>query len=123
MNKKETTREEMMAVEVVIGKIMRIGVLLAAGVMICGFILFLVPQTSGYPGQTFPTTLAAIITGVGQLKAYAWMMAGIYLLILTPVLRVVVSIYAFIKENDLLYAKITTFVLLILIISFIIGHR
>lgn len=51
------------------------------------------------------------------------MMAGIYLLILTPVLRVVISIYAFYQEKDMLYVKITSLVLLILIISVIVGHH
>ncbi len=50
------------------------------------------------------------------------MMLGIFLLILTPVLRVVVSIYAFIKENDKLYAWITTVVLVILVIAMLIGY-
>ncbi len=51
------------------------------------------------------------------------MMGGVYLLILTPILRVVISIYAFYKENDFLYVKITSLVLLILIISVIVGHK
>ena len=51
------------------------------------------------------------------------MMLGIFLLILTPVLRVVISIYAFAKEKDHLYVWITSIVLVILIISFIIGHH
>ena len=113
--KKATTREEMMAVEIIIGKIMRIGVFLAATVMIIG--------TSGYPGNSFPPTLSGVVSGMSALKPYAWMMGGIYLLILTPVLRVVISIYAFIKEKDYLYVKITSLVLLILIVSFFLGHR
>ena len=40
--KKATTREEMMAVELVIGKIMRIGVFLAATVMIIGFAMLMI---------------------------------------------------------------------------------
>lgn len=112
-----------MAVEVIIGKIMRIGVLLAAVVMIAGFLMLLVKGTSGYPGETFPTTLAGVVSGMAAFRAYAWMMGGIYLLILTPVLRVVISIYAFVREKDYLYVRITTLVLLILIVSFIIGHR
>ena len=108
--KKATTREEMMAVEIIIGKIMRIGVFLAATVMIIGFAMLMIKGTSGYPGMS-------------ALKPYAWMMGGIYLLILTPVLRVVISIYAFIKEKDYLYVKITSLVLLILIVSFFLGHR
>ena len=60
--KKATTREEMMAVELVIGKIMRIGVFLAATVMIIGFAMLMIKGTSGYPGNSFPTTLSGVVS-------------------------------------------------------------
>lgn len=123
MSKNNSTRKEMLEVEIVIGKIMRIGVLFSAAVMILGFAIFLITGNSGYPATSFPTTLPAIWQGLISFKAYAYMMAGIYLLILTPVLRVVISIYAFYQEKDMLYVKITSLVLLILIISVIVGHH
>lgn len=123
MTKKDKTREEMLEIELVIGKIMRIGVFISAFVMIVGFLMLLFTGQTGYPGSSFPTTFPAIFHGLVTFKAYAYMMAGIYLLILTPVLRVVISIYAFYKENDMLYVKITSLVLLILIISMFIGHH
>ncbi|EPD11575.1 putative membrane protein [Lacticaseibacillus paracasei subsp. paracasei Lpp48] len=49
-------------------------------------------------------------------------MTGIFLLILTPVLRVVVSIYAFAVEHDRLYVWITTIVLIILLGAMTIGY-
>lgn len=64
----------------------------------------------------------SILRGTVQLRPYAVLMTGIFLLILTPVLRVVVSIYAFIKEHDTLYAVITTVVLFILGAAMIIGY-
>lgn len=123
MSKNNSTRKEMLEVELVIGKIMRIGVLFSAAVMILGFAMFLITGNSGYPATSFPTTLPAIWQGLISFKPYAYMMAGIYLLILTPVLRVVISIYAFYQEKDMLYVKITSLVLLILIISVIVGHH
>lgn len=123
MSKNNSTRKEMLEVEIVIGKIMRIGVLFSAAVMILGFAMFLITGNSGYPATSFPTTLPAIWQGLISFNAYAYMMAGIYLLILTPVLRVVISIYAFYQEKDILYVKITSLVLLILIISVIVGHH
>ena len=56
MDKK--TKNEMETVEILIGKIMRIGVLIAASVMVIGFIMLVCQQSSGYPGTTFPTTLS-----------------------------------------------------------------
>lgn len=122
MKKDQSNKQEMDNMEVVIGKIMRIGVALAAIVMLIGYILLLVKHSTGYPGNSFPTTLTAIIQGTIQLKPSAIMMAGIFLLILTPALRVATSIYSFFKENDRLYTIVTTIVFIILIISFILGH-
>ena len=110
MDKK--TKNEMETVEILIGKIMRIGVLIAASVMVIGFIMLVCQQSSGYPGTTFPTTLSEILKGI-----------TIFLLILTPVLRVLVSIYAFYKEKDVLYVWITTIVFIILMFGFILGHH
>ena len=121
MDKK--TKNEMETVEILIGKIMRIGVLIAASVMVIGFIMLVCQQSSGYPGTTFPTTLSEILKGITTFKPYAYMMAGIFLIILTPVLRVLVSIYAFYKEKDVLYVWITTIVFIILMFGFILGHH
>lgn len=120
MDKK--TKNEMETVEILIGKIMRIGVLIAASVMVIGFIMLVCQQSSGYPGTTFPTTLSEILKGITTFKPYAYMMAE-FLLILTPVLRVLVSIYAFYKEKDVLYVWITTIVFIILMFGFILGHH
>lgn len=117
------SKEEMHNVELVIGKILRIGVLLSAAVMIIGIGLMLITGHSGYAGDYYPTTAKAILAGVTALKPLAIMMAGIFLLILTPVLRVIVSIYSFYKERDWLYVIITTIVLVIIFISFIIGIK
>lgn len=117
-----TTTEEMNRIELIIGKIMRGGVFGATIVMIIGMILLFVHQSGGYASaNTWPTTAHAIVAGMLAFKAFAWLMAGIFLLILTPVLRVIISIYAFFKEGDTLYVIITTIVLIILIISFFIG--
>ena len=122
MQKNNNVKDEMAQVEIIIGKIMRIGVLIAAIVMIIGLVMFFI-NGGGYVNNAFPTTLSNVISGIPHGKAYALMMGGIFLLILTPVLRVVVSIYAFIVEKDTLYTWITILVLVILIISFIIGHN
>lgn len=58
-----------------------------------------------------------------KLKPYAIMMFGLFCLILTPVLRVVVSLFTFLKEKDYLYVGITGIVLIILVISFFIGIK
>ncbi|WP_283679778.1 DUF1634 domain-containing protein [Lentilactobacillus sp. Marseille-Q4993] len=120
-DKQKNVSEEMNDVEMIIGKILRIGVIISAVVMGIGLILLFVTQTTGYPANTFPDTFRSIFTGTIALKPYAIMMFGVFLLILTPILRVVVSIYSFWVEGDKLYVIITTIVLVILAISFVFG--
>lgn len=115
-------KQEIEDVELIIGKIMQVGVLIAGAVLIVGVVALLVQGDGGYAAGAHPSRPLAILAGVAAFKPYAIMMLGIFLLILTPVLRVVVSIYAFIKEHDKLYAWITTVVLVILVIAMLIGY-
>src|SRR5699024_12430382 len=41
--------------------------LIAASVMVIGFIMLVFQQSSGYPGTTFPTTLSEILKGITTL--------------------------------------------------------
>ena len=108
-------------VEIIIGKSLKIGVILSAAIILTGFLMFLITGNSGYPGDTFPTSLLLIFQGVISFKSYAIILTGLFILILTPVFRVGVSIIVFIKEKDYIFAKITALVFAILIVSFLIG--
>ena len=124
------THKETREVEVVIGKILRIGVVASAIVILIGMGLYFM-NGSGYPtvmqnGKAmvdFPRRFSDIFAGIVAGKSYAVIMLGVFLLILTPVLRVVVSIYAFYKEHDNLYVIITTIVLVILMFAMFLGYR
>lgn len=74
------------------------------------------------PGAAFPRTLAEIITELGNFRGRAIVMAGLVVLIATPVLRVAISILAFLKERDLAFVAITTTVFAILMASFFMGR-
>ena len=119
--KEPTTAKEMAQVQTIIGRILQVGVIFSAIVMLIGLVLFLVSGQSGYSGSYVPRRMGLILQGTWQLKPYAIMMLGVYCLILTPVLRVVVSIYAFYKEHDRLYVAITTLVLSILLVALASG--
>jgi uncharacterized membrane protein len=108
-------------VEIIISKSLKIGVLASAAVIFIGFLMFLITGNSGYPGNTFPTNPLLIFQGVAALKPYAIILTGLFILILTPVFRVGVSIIVFLKEKDYLYVKITAVVFAILIVSFLLG--
>ncbi|WP_099222790.1 DUF1634 domain-containing protein [Listeria costaricensis] len=121
--KHDTKEEEMYKVEAVVGGLLRIGVILSAAIIIIGLALFIFTGDSGYPGDTYPTTIRAIFSGLAALKPFAIIMFGLLCLILTPVLRVVVSLFTFLKEKDYLYVAITAIVLVILAISFLLGRE
>ncbi|MFT8363883.1 MAG: DUF1634 domain-containing protein [Sporolactobacillus sp.] len=114
--------QKMDQIERIIGHVLRIGVGLSAFVIVAGIIAGLFAGETGYRGTTFPKTPSAILSGLILLKPLAILMTGLFLLILTPVLRVAVSIYAFAVEKDYLYVWITTIVLFILVIAMWIGY-
>ena len=119
MNKQNDT--EIQDVQVLIGKILRLGVIISAIVILIGLLLLLLTGTTGYPHLGYPHSFGVIWHGIWHGKAAAIIMGGIFLLILTPVLRVVVSIYAFFKDHDHLYVAITTTVLIILLLAMCLG--
>lgn len=62
-----------------------------------------------------------ILHGIVSLNPMALMLAATVLLILTPVARVVTSIYAFAVDRDWKYVVITSLVLLIIVMSAVAG--
>jgi uncharacterized membrane protein len=70
----------------------------------------------------FSNSLSSVFYGVVALKPYAIITLGLLILIAIPVMRVAVSVVAFIVERDWLYVAITAFVLLVLLMSFAIGE-
>lgn len=113
--------DKLLDTELLISSSLRIGVYASALVIAVGLILFFFMGTSGYPGETFPTTVEAVFSGVAQGKPYAIISLGLFLLIATPVFRVFASIFVFLIEKDYLYMTITFAVFLILLFSFLFG--
>ncbi|SHE14301.1 Predicted membrane protein [Chlamydia abortus] len=115
---KPQTRDRAAEVELAVSRWLRAGVAISGAVILAGLIYFILRGDSGYPEGAYPTALSDIVTGVAALKPFALMMAGLFLLILTPVLRVAISLFVFLAEKDYLYVLLTSFVLLTLVISF-----
>jgi len=115
-------KQELLEIELMIGKILRIGVLVSSAVIIFGLVLFIVTGESGYPGETYPFHIVDIWRGLQEMRPFAWLMSGLILLLMTPVLRVVASIFSFLKEKDYLYVVITCIVLAVLVFAISIGH-
>lgn len=107
--------------ELTIAKLLRVGVMLSASIILIGLVLYLITGTSGYDNNTYPTNPLLLLGDILTFKPYAIMMIGLLILILTPIFRVGVSIIVFIKEKDKLYILITALVFIILMISLVLG--
>lgn len=108
-------------VEILVAQSLRFGVLLSAAVILVGLVLFLFSGEGGYPGESYPTQLKDIFAGALSLKPFAIILAGLVLLICTPIMRVGISVLVFLKEKDWLYVGISSVVFLILISGFFFG--
>ena len=69
----------------------------------------------------YPNTIGAVVRGVAAGQGQAIVMAGLLLLIATPVARVAFSIVVFGIEHDRMYMLITAAVLTILLVAFWVG--
>lgn len=112
------------ATEIVIGNLLRVGVLLSAVVVLMGGVLYLW-QFGELPAhhQVFQgeplalRTVPGIVTLAAQRDPRGIIALGILLLIATPIARVVFSVWAFARERDRLYVGITLVVLALLLCS------
>ena len=110
----------------VIGNRLRSGVFTACFIALIGGIIYLwkhgadpMPDYSHFSySEAHPeeyTTLGGIWAGILDMNAYSWIQAGVIALLLTPILRVTLSLFDFLRERDWLYAFITSVVLAIII--------
>lgn len=110
-------------VEKIVGKLLRFGVITASLVVLLGGILFLAQNgTQGRPDyhifkgeENDFITFDGIFKGLFTFKPMAIIQFGVLLLIITPILRIIFSLIAFILEKDKLYVVITLIVLVIIL--------
>jgi uncharacterized membrane protein len=114
--------DELMAI------LLRSGVLLSAGLVFIGGIIFLVrhpmPVTDYRVFQGEPQelrTISGILREAGKLHGRGLIQLGLLLLIATPVARVLFSVFAFLYEKDWTYVAVTLTVLAILTYSLLGG--
>lgn len=110
--------------EVIIGNLLRGGVLLSVSVVAVGGAIYLIRHGSGLPEyKTFQNEPDALRTVSGILRS-VWggrgrgiIQLGILILIATPVFRVAFSVVGYLIEKDYLYMGITLLVLGIILFS------
>lgn len=70
---------------------------------------------------TLSFTFSSFLHSLYHLEGQAIIVAGLLLLIATPIVRVAISVVAFVLEKDWTYVAITGTVLILLILSFVMG--
>lgn len=73
------------------------------------------------PEATLSFTVPGFIHGLSHGQGQSLIIAGLILLIATPVLRVAISIVTFVIEKDWVFAAITSLVFVLLLCSFYLG--
>jgi uncharacterized membrane protein len=116
-------------VEQLIGRLLQVGVLVAAVVVIAGGAALLA-RYGRTPAdfrvfRTEPSPLRSvggIVRGALALDSRAVVQLGLVLLIATPVARVALTLVAFVLQRDRLYVALTALVLALLLYGLLWGH-
>jgi uncharacterized membrane protein len=116
------------AVEQVIGRVLQVGVLIAAAVTLVGGILLVatnhgtLPGFSSFKGEpSYLTSVDGIVRAVHQGRSDALVQLGILLLIAVPIVRVACTLVAFVLQRDRTYVLITVIVLALLMYGLFFG--
>ncbi len=120
-------------VELLISNLLRGGVIASLSLIVLGTIITFVQHPAYFsqsaelerltaPNSPFPHALHALAGGLRDLRGEAIVTLGLLVLIATPVVRVAVSIFAFIYQGDRVYTLITAGVLCLLLLSLVLGR-
>ncbi len=120
-------------VELAISNLLRGGVVLSILLIVAGTIITFAQQPSYVsqpselqrliaPGAKFPHTIIDLASDLKQMRGEAVVTLGLLVLIATPVMRVAISILAFIYQGDRLFTLITSVVLCLLLLSLFLGR-
>ncbi len=111
-----------------IGQILRLGMLVAAVLLILGLgLFFLRGITEGAPSLPellrpgAPEGLPALVHGLLRADPLAVLRMGVLVLILTPMVRVAVTLVLFVAEGDWIFVVLTAIVFGILLLGFLSG--
>jgi uncharacterized membrane protein len=106
--------------------VLRTGVLVSALIALVGTLLNLSKNASEKVSyQTFHSganlSVGSVFRNALSMDSRSIMLVAVIVLVLTPVARVIVALFGFIKEKDRIYIAITSVVLLTLLFSVIGG--
>jgi uncharacterized membrane protein len=114
------------ALEIVLGRLLRLGVLFAAAIVAAGGVFLLISRGSWIPDftafhdvQSPLRSVPGILREAFSLRADGVVQTGLLVLIATPVLRVVFSLFGFVGQRDWLYVALTLVVLSVLAVGLV----
>lgn len=113
----------------IVGNLLRYGVWTSLSVAFIGGIVYLMGHSTDIENysvfhendRNLFEVIGDIYKGVAEGKGESLIFFGIILLFLTPVFRVLLSLFSFLLEKDYLYVVITLIVILIILISVSFG--
>ncbi|MCA1667238.1 MAG: DUF1634 domain-containing protein [Thermomicrobia bacterium] len=110
--------------EIWISYVLRVGVMIAAAIILVGLFLLIVRGGAGGAPTSFhqivkqkpaPVRPAAILRGVRAGDAVSIIQLGVFALILTPVVRVAMTVVLFALQRERIFTLVTLTVFLILL--------
>jgi uncharacterized membrane protein len=113
-------------IEMLLGTLLRIGVLISTFVVLTGAVIFLFKHGTETPhyflfhGKAF--RFSSFIQFLNELAAFhglAIIQLGIFFLVAIPILRVLFSVITYLYEKDYVYVIFTMIVFLVLVYSFV----
>ena len=105
-------------------RVLLVGMFISSALFAMGIIRALlhphvIPMTTAWVRQQYHP--AVLIDRLAALRATSLMLVGTVMLILTPVVRVLVSIYAFAVDRDFKYVTVTSIVFLVMALTVVLG--
>ena len=118
--------------ELIISTLLRTGMLISLAVVTVGIVVMFAHHPEYRHSREildhlksaeyrFPTTIRAIASGVVHGEGRAIILLGVFVLFLTPLLRVAACVITFAHEKDWAFTVITSIVLTFVILSLVLG--
>ena len=111
-------------IQLILGTLLRAGVIISMSIVLIGGAIFLVHNQGNItdykifrPELSNFSSIAAIFKGVLTFRGDAVIQFGILMLIFTPIARIVFAIFSFLIERDYLYVLIGFIILAIITVS------
>lgn len=111
-------------VETILGNVLRAGVIVSGAVVLIGAVVYLshhgadLPDYRRFKGEPADLrSVGGIVQDVFAKSGRGIVQFGLLLLIATPVMRVLLSLIAFLRQGDKTYVVVTLFVFAVLIYS------